>query len=206
MNNSIRSRRPQLTHPRVGKRGGRLAQPVTQIGVRLSTVVKSPSWLWEEVRGPSLEGIERLHLADNNLNNETALDSSSQEQHTEPNRQWVVMRQTNSWQPPTDVFELEDRLIVMVEIAGMRDGEFNVSLQDRRLMISGVRRRVVNDRMAFHQMEVRYGEFRTEVSLPWSVNRDEVSALYRDGFLRIDLPRALNQQIHIVDVDNEPES
>lgn len=153
-----------------------------------------------------MDEFEGLHLADDNLHNETALDSSAQEPSTESGRQWVVMRQPHGWQPPTDVFELEDRLIVMVEIAGMRDGEFNVSLQDRRLMISGVRRRTVYDRVAFHQMEVRYGEFRTEVSLPWSVNRDEVSALYRDGFLRIDLPRALNQQIHIVDVDNEPES
>lgn len=153
-----------------------------------------------------MDEIERLHLADDNLDHDTALDSPSQEPPAEPVRQWVVMRQPHSWQPPTDVFELEDRLIVMVEIAGMRDGEFNVALQDRKLMISGVRRRAVYDRVAFHQMEVRYGEFRSEVTLPWSVNRDEVSALYRDGFLRIDLPRALNQQIHIVDVDNEPES
>ncbi len=154
----------------------------------------------------SLDEIERLHLADDNMDHETALDSSSQDQPAEPAKQWVVMRQPHSWQPPTDVFELEDRLIVMVEIAGMRDGEFSVSLQDRRLMISGTRRRASYERVAFHQMEVRYGEFRTELSLPWSVNRDEVSALYRDGFLRIDLPRALNQQIHIVDVDSEPES
>jgi HSP20 family protein len=91
----------------------------------------------------------------------------------------------------------------MVEIAGMRDGEFNVVLQDRRLMISGVRRRISNDRMAFHQMEVRYGEFRTEVALPWPVSRESVSALYRDGFLRVELPHARNQQITIVDVDIE---
>ncbi|MCS6870055.1 MAG: Hsp20/alpha crystallin family protein [Anaerolineae bacterium] len=114
---------------------------------------------------------------------------------------WVVMRQANVWRPPTDVFELTDRLVVMVEISGMRDGEFNVSLQERRLVISGIRRRTVRDRTAFHQMEVRYGEFRTAVSLPWAVDRNRVTATYKDGFLRVELPRATKQQVHIVDVD-----
>ena len=108
--------------------------------------------------------------------------------------------------PPTDVFELEDRLVVMVEIGGMRDGEFNVVLQDRKLTISGIRKRTMREQVAFHQMEVRYGEFRTEVILPWPVNREGVSATYREGFLRVELPHARNQQIHIVDVDVEQEA
>jgi HSP20 family protein len=116
-------------------------------------------------------------------------------------QQWLVMRQPNVWRPPTDVFEMADRLVVMVEISGMRDGEFNVSLQERRLVISGIRRRTVRDRSAFHQMEVRYGEFRTAVNLPWTVDRSRVTATYKDGFLRVDLPRAAKQQAHTVNVD-----
>lgn len=130
---------------------------------------------------------------------EMALESPEQQ----TTRRWMVMRQSHAWQPPTDVFELEDRLVVMVEIAGMRDGEFNVVLQDRHLMISGVRQRSARERMAYHQMEIRYGEFRTEVNLPWTVGRESVTAVYRDGFLHIELPRARNQQIHIVDVEQE---
>lgn len=116
-------------------------------------------------------------------------------------QQWIVMHQSNVWRPPTDVFELLDRLVVMVEIGGMRDGEFNVSLQDRRLVIRGIRRRTVRDRTAFHQMEVRYGEFRTAVNLPWTVDRSRVIATYKDGFLRVELPRASKQSAHIVNVD-----
>ncbi len=101
-----------------------------------------------------------------NLENDTLLDSS---QDAQGQRRWVVARQSHVWRPPTDGFELEDRLVVMVEIGGMRDGEFNVVLHDRRLTISGMRRRVTHERVAYHQMEVRFGEFRTEVSLPWPV-------------------------------------
>jgi HSP20 family protein len=118
-------------------------------------------------------------------------------------RQWLMTRPPHVWQPPTDVFELEDRMVVMIEIGGMRDGEFNVVLQDRRLTVSGVRTPVVHEGMAYHQIEVRYGEFRTEVSLPWPINREAVSALYRDGFLRVELPRARNQQVQVVNVEED---
>jgi HSP20 family protein len=139
--------------------------------------------------------------AESNLN-DMALDSPAPYQQR-INQQWLVMHQSNTWQPPTDVFELEDRLVVLVEIAGMRDGEFNVVLQERRLAISGTRQRNVREGVAYHQMEVRYGRFLTELVLPWPVERSQVAAVYRDGFLRVELPRARNQQVHIVDVDVE---
>ncbi|MFQ3534417.1 MAG: Hsp20/alpha crystallin family protein [Aggregatilineales bacterium] len=141
---------------------------------------------------------QNAHRVDDEHESDLHLDSVHAHQVTQ---QWIVMRQSNVWRPPTDVFELVDRLVVMVEISGMRDGEFNVSLQERRLVISGIRRRTVRDRTAFHQMEVRYGEFRTAVSLPWPVDRSRVTATYKDGFLRVELPRATKQPVHIVTVD-----
>jgi HSP20 family protein len=151
-----------------------------------------------------VEITEQSRWAGESADDEMTVDSTPEGQPVA--RRWVILHQSNIWRPPTDVFELEDRLVVLVEIGGMHDGEFNVVLQDRRLMISGVRRRVVRERVAYHQMEVRYGEFRTEVSLPWPVNRESVSATYKEGFLRVELPHARNQQIHIVDVDLEQEA
>jgi HSP20 family protein len=147
---------------------------------------------------------KRPDLMTDDFENDVALDSSPQDEQGA--HRWVMMRQSNLWRPPTDVFELADRLVVMVEISGMRDGEFNVILQDRRLVISGVRRSAVNERIAFHQMEIRNGEFRTEINLPWPISRDGVSANYKEGFLRVELPHARNQQIQIVDVDMEEQS
>ncbi|MHB8628567.1 MAG: Hsp20/alpha crystallin family protein [Aggregatilineales bacterium] len=120
---------------------------------------------------------------------------------------WLVVRQSHLWQPPTDVFEFADQLIVQVEVAGMRDGTFHVALHDRRLQISGSRPRLEHEHAAqqFHRMEIGYGEFRVEVTLPWPVNRDQASAVYRDGFLYVELPRARNQQLYVVDVDVDQE-
>lgn len=115
-------------------------------------------------------------------------------------QQWVMVRHTTVWHPPTDVYERHERLIVVVEVAGMRDGEFSVVLDGQRLVISGTRQRVAGPDCAYHQLEIPFGEFRTEVSLPWPVTRDDVIATYRDGFLRVELPHVLAQKIQVIDV------
>lgn len=116
---------------------------------------------------------------------------------------WLSSRQPPLWTPPTDVFEMEDCLVVLVEVAGMRDDTFSVTLNERRLTVSGTRQGALRELRAYQQMEIRYGEFRSEVILPWLVNREQVSAIYRDGLLRVELPRAPGQQIRIVDVEQE---
>ncbi|MGQ9849580.1 MAG: Hsp20/alpha crystallin family protein [Aggregatilineaceae bacterium] len=121
-------------------------------------------------------------------------------------RRWVVVRHATVWRPPTDVYEQDDRLIVVVEIAGMHHSEIQVTLQGQRLIVSGVRQRHAARDCAFHQLEIPYGEFRTEVSLPWPVARDQVTASYRDGFLRIELPHAPAQKIQIVSLDENDSS
>jgi HSP20 family protein len=116
----------------------------------------------------------------------------------DPLRRWVIVRHVTVWQPATDVYEHDGRLIVLVEIAGMNESDFNVTLHGQTLIISGLRRRMTAEDCAYHQLEIPFGEFRTEVSLPWPVTREEVSAHYRDGFLRVELPQAPAQKIQIV--------
>ena len=128
-------------------------------------------------------------------------------------RQWMVQgymwHNKRQFVPPSDIIELADRMIVQVEIAGMKPTDLSISLHNRHLIISGHRDRQPLGHAAYHQVEIGYGEFRVEVTLPWPVSRDDVSASYRDGFLQVDLPRSPETQIRIVDVnaaDAEPES
>ena len=100
------------------------------------------------------------------------------------------------WQPPTDLYETDKDFIVQVEIAGMREAEFAISLEKRTLMISGVRN-VPNDARAYYQLEISSGEFFTAVELPGPIIHDEIDAAYSDGFLRIVLPKAIPGHIEI---------
>ena len=100
------------------------------------------------------------------------------------------------WRPPTDVYETEEEVIVRVEIAGVRDSDFTIVLDGHYLSIRGVRLDVP-ERRAYHQMEIPFGEFSTEVELPCPINTNQVEALYSNGFLRISLAKARPQKIPV---------
>jgi HSP20 family protein len=102
------------------------------------------------------------------------------------------------WRPPTDVYETEDAIVIRVEIAGMREQDFSVALEDRTLTIRGIRSDPT-ERRAFYQMEIPFGEFSTGVELPAQIVPEGVEAVYRDGFLQITLPKARPQHIQVGD-------
>lgn len=107
---------------------------------------------------------------------------------------WQVRLQSHLWSPPTDLFENEFAYVVRVEVAGMRRQDFNVLLEHSLLTIRGTRPDTP-ERRAYHQMEVRFGEFSTTVALPGPVNEETSSAEYEDGFLVVSLPKASQKKI-----------
>ncbi len=115
---------------------------------------------------------------------------------------WVVCRHTCAWQPPTDVYEDDEGLVVQVEVAGMRSGDFSISLAGQTLVIAGTRTDSAS-KQTYHQMEIRFGEFRAEVYLPWPVEPEDVEASYEEGFLKVHLPRLRAQRVPVVEAGRE---
>lgn len=103
-----------------------------------------------------------------------------------------------AFRPPTDVYETENHIEVRVEIAGMRPEDFQISLIDQNLVVTGARRDAsIKAKRAYQQMEICWGEFRTDVFLAWPVDEDGVEASYQDGFLIIALPKATAEKRRI---------
>ena len=90
-----------------------------------------------------------------------------------------------------DVFDGDDKVIVRIEAPGMRREDFNVELHDDVLTVWGEKQ---FDREAsrgrYSVVQCAYGSFCREVALPVSVKPDATKASYRDGVLRIELPKA----------------
>lgn len=101
---------------------------------------------------------------------------------------WQVQVRSSAWSPPTDLYETEHDYVVRVEIAGMRDSDFEVTFEDGYLVIAGARPDV-QERRAYHQMEIRFGRFSVAVGLPGSVDVERSHAEYLDGFLTVTLPK-----------------
>ena len=99
---------------------------------------------------------------------------------------WQV--RSNVWRPPTDVYETQTNVIVKMEIAGMRDEDLEVVIQDDLLLITGSRTDST-ERKAYHQMEIPFGKFSVGIELTSRVDTENATAEYKDGFLTIQLPK-----------------
>jgi HSP20 family protein len=109
---------------------------------------------------------------------------------------WRAGARPRVWRPPTDLYEVEDKIVVRVEIAGMSEGDFSISIDQNTLSIAGIRPEI-EERRAYYQMEIPFGEFSTEVEIPSPITIDSVQAEYRDGFLLVTLPKAKPKEIRI---------
>jgi len=112
---------------------------------------------------------------------------------------WAGFRHCRVWHPPTDVYETDEHYVVRVEVAGMREGDFSISLANNMLVISGLRGDPAIKR-AYHQIEIGYGEFYSEVVLPGPVNDRDVEAIYEDGFLRVKLTKSPLRKVPVTEM------
>ncbi len=113
---------------------------------------------------------------------------------------WRPPMRMGHFHPPTDVYETDEGVVVVVEIAGLDEDEVDIYLQNRTLTIRGTRRGPVG-KVTYQQLEIQYGEFRSEVYLPWPVEEDEVDARYERGFLLVTLRKAQVRHVPITSKD-----
>ena len=117
------------------------------------------------------------------------------------------------WQPPIDIHETEEAIIVKVELAGVKPEDLQVSLSpdDRFLNVSGTRGEDPRDREGrtrCHQLESYFGPFERAVGLPGGIrlDRDAIKATYRDGFLTVTLPKrrvSETPQVRVIPINTE---
>jgi HSP20 family protein len=139
--------------------------------------------------------MENISVSSDSMRRVWHISEDFQNLPTEPSR-WRIISRPHAWRPPTDVYETEDAFIILVEVAGMRESDFTVTLVERALTVRGIRQDS-SERRAYHQMEIPFGEFTTEVELPGTVVSDKVEANYHDGFLHITLPKLQPKHIHV---------
>ncbi len=114
----------------------------------------------------------------------SAANSAAAQQRTLPRMTWWAFL-------AADVFESADKVVVRIEAPGMQREDFNVALNGDVLTVWGEKR--IDREVAEGQWRVlqsAYGNFRRDVPLPAAVQADKTKATYRDGVLRIELPKS----------------
>src|SRR5438876_7016302 len=97
---------------------------------------------------------------------------------------------TTSWSPSVDIFETEGEIVVKAELPGMDRKDIALGLENNVLSIRGERRFVKETKEEnYHRIERSYGNFSRSFSIPATVDEEKIRADYKDGVLKIILPK-----------------
>jgi len=106
------------------------------------------------------------------------------------------------WAPIIDIEEDKNNIIVKIEIPGMKKDDIKVAVHGKILSVSGERKQEseVKDKI-YHRIERAYGKFSRTITLPSEVDADKIKASYKDGLLRINLPKLESVKPRQIDVE-----
>jgi len=95
------------------------------------------------------------------------------------------------WSPRLNVSENETQYDVSIDLPGLKPEEVNVELRQGELWITGERKTETEEQgKTWHRVERSYGQFRRVVRLGDDLASDKVEAEYKDGVLKIVVPKA----------------
>src|SRR6201995_1034634 len=90
--------------------------------------------------------------------------------------------------PPVDIYEDEHKLVLKIEIPGMRQEDLDVRMENNTLTVKGERSfQSEGKEENFHRVERRYGSFYRAFTLPNTIDANSIKADYEAGGLRLNL-------------------
>jgi HSP20 family protein len=101
------------------------------------------------------------------------------------------------WIPLADIYQTETEYVVAVDLPGIDRAALEISLDDNRLVIRGERALEADVR---HRVERQHGRFLRKFAVPATVNQEAIAAEYKDGVLRVRLPKRQEQKARRVEI------
>jgi len=121
-----------------------------------------------------------------------------------------IRHPAQGFMPDVDLVETEDEVIVLVDLPGVGADAVQLSLAGNMLTLKGeVPSTEFTDPDVVHARERRTGNFRRFIAMPVAVNADKVTAVAKDGVLRVVLAKAevaKPKPIHVRTAEKSPEA
>lgn len=96
----------------------------------------------------------------------------------------------SEWEPNTDIVEFEEHVEILLELAGVSKKGVNICLRNGNLIISGTRPAPKHvGRIDYHHMEINYGHFVKVITIPESIEHNDIVATLNDGLLKIQISK-----------------
>jgi len=92
--------------------------------------------------------------------------------------------------PALNVYEVSDKIVVQAELPGFKGEDIEISVERETLSLRGERKAEEMENVSYHRRERRTGRFQKSLTLPYEINVDGVEAHFKDGVLKLTLPKA----------------
>ena len=105
------------------------------------------------------------------------------------------------WSPLVDITEDDKEYVVKAEIPEMKKEDIKINVHDDVLTVSGERKYEKDEKgKKFHRVERAYGSFMRSFTLPENADSSKINAEYKDGMLKIHLPKSEQAKKKAIDV------
>lgn len=101
------------------------------------------------------------------------------------------------WYPAADVYNHEQEYLIMIDLPGIERDALEISLDDNRLTIGGLR--AVDDQNQ-QRTERPHGRFLRRFGMPAAVDQKAITAEYKDGVLSVRLPKRKEQKARRLEI------
>ncbi|NLD39570.1 MAG: Hsp20/alpha crystallin family protein [Desulfatiglans sp.] len=103
----------------------------------------------------------------------------------------TVFSDDNEWVPAFDIAENEKDYAVTAELPGIDIKDVDITLSEGILTVKGEKKQEKEETVeGFHRIERCYGSFNRSFRIPGKVEADKIDASYKDGVLKVVLPKA----------------
>jgi HSP20 family protein len=105
-------------------------------------------------------------------------------------RIWKEEAPRGVWSPLVDIMEKGDEVILKVDLPEMNQNEIEIKVEENTLVIQGERKLIKESPdTSYLQIERPFGTFQRTFALPRGIDQEKIKAGYKDGVLRIVLPK-----------------
>ena len=113
---------------------------------------------------------------------------------------------TGEWTPAVDIYEDENAITLKADIPGIDPNNLDIRVEGNTLQIKGERKfEQETKRENFYRVERTYGTFARSFTLPQNVQSDRIEASYKNGELKIMLPKSEDAKPKSIKVKAEPQ-
>jgi HSP20 family protein len=109
-----------------------------------------------------------------------------------------------AWNPSVDIYENKDQIVLEAELPGMNRDDFELTVENNVITLRGERQFEKKDESDnYHRVERSYGSFTRSFTLPQTVSTEGATAEYRNGVLRVTLPKRQETKARRIEIGGE---